>query len=99
MSSFGNRIVKAKWNKKDPILFLAGIQFTGIDKIGFIYQLTDVISNKYALKIRSFNLTSSNEVTEGKIMLYVHDAKNLNDLIGEIKKIKEIKKISRMNPV
>lgn len=99
MSSFGNRIVKAKWNKKDPILFLAGIQFTGIDKIGFIYQLTDVISNKYALKIRSFNLTSSNEVTEGKIMLYVHDAKNLNELIGEIKKIKEIKKISRMNPV
>ncbi|MFP4469779.1 MAG: RelA/SpoT family protein, partial [Bacteroidales bacterium] len=99
MSSFGNRIVKAKWNKKDPILFLAGLQFTGIDKVGFIYQLTDIISNKYALKIRSFNLTSSNEVTEGRIMLYVHDTKNLNDLIGEIKKIKEIKKISRMNPV
>lgn len=98
MSSFGNRIVKAKWNKKDPVLFLAGLKFTGIDKIGLIFQLTDIISNKYNLKIRSFNLTSSNEVSEGKIMLYVHDTKNLNDLINEIKTIKEIKKISRMNP-
>ncbi|MBE0640056.1 MAG: bifunctional (p)ppGpp synthetase/guanosine-3',5'-bis(diphosphate) 3'-pyrophosphohydrolase [Bacteroidales bacterium] len=98
MSSFGNRIVKAKWNKKDPVLFLAGIKFTGIDKIGLIFQLTEIISNKYKLKIRSFNLTSSNEVSEGKIMLYVRDTQNLNDLINEIKTIKEIKKISRMNP-
>ncbi len=99
MSSFGNRIVKAKWNKKDPLLFLAGIQFTGIDKIGLIYQLTDIISNKYKLRIRSFNLTNSSEVAEGKIMLYVHDTQNLNSLINEMKTIKEIKKISRMNPV
>lgn len=99
MSSFGNRIVKAKWNKKDPILFLAGIQFSGIDEIGFVNQLTDVISNKYNLKIRSINLTSSNEVARGEIMLYVHHTKNLNDLINEFKKIKAIKKVSRMNPV
>jgi GTP diphosphokinase / guanosine-3',5'-bis(diphosphate) 3'-diphosphatase len=99
MSSFGNRIVKAKWNKKDPLLFLAGIKFTGIDKIGLIYQLTDIISNKYKLRIRSFNLINSSEVAEGKIMLYVHDTQNLNSLINEIKSIKEIKKISRMNPV
>jgi len=99
MSSFGNRIVKAKWNKKDTVLFLAGLQFTSIDKIGLIYQLTDIISNKFKLKIRSFNLISSNEVSEGKIMLYVRDTENLNELINEIKTIREIKKISRMNPV
>lgn len=98
MSSFGNRIVKAKWTKQDTVLFLAGIKFTSIDKIGLIFQLADIISNKYNLKIRSFNLTSSNEVSEGKIMLYVRDTQNLNDLINEIKTIKEIKKISRMNP-
>lgn len=98
MSSFGNRIVKTKWNKKDPLLFLAGIKFTGIDKIGLIYQLTNIISNKYKLKIRSFNLTNSSEVARGEIMLYVQDTRNLNELINEIKTIKEVKKISRMNP-
>lgn len=99
MSSFGNRIVKVKWNKKDPIVFLAGIEFTGIDKVGFIFQMTDIISNKYKIRIRSFHLDSSNEVTSGKIMLYVHDTKNLNNLISDLKKIKEAKKITRLNPV
>jgi GTP diphosphokinase / guanosine-3',5'-bis(diphosphate) 3'-diphosphatase len=98
MSSFGNRIVKAKWNKKAPILFLAGLEFRAIDDIGFVYRISDIISNRHKLKIRSFNLHSSNEITEGNIMLYVHDTKNLNNLINDLKKIKEIKKISRMNP-
>ncbi|HPA12441.1 MAG TPA: RelA/SpoT family protein [Bacteroidales bacterium] len=98
MSRFGNRIVKAKWKQHDPLLFLAGIKFTSIDKTGLIYQLADIISNKYNLKIRSFNLTSSNEVSEGKIMLYVKDIANLNELISEIRTIKEIEKVSRMNP-
>ncbi len=98
MSSFGNRIVKAKWNKKDKIRFLAGLEFKSIDKQGIIYRIADIISNKYKLKIRSFNLQSSNEVSEGTIMLYVQNTKNLNDLISDIKKIKEIKRISRLNP-
>jgi len=98
MSTFGNRIVKAKWMKQSPILFLAGIQFTSIDKIGFIHEITNIISNLYKLKIRSFHLTSSNEVSQGNIMLYVQDVKNLNDLIADLKKIKGIQKISRMNP-
>lgn len=97
MSSFGNRIVKAKWNKKDPILFLAGLEFRAIDDMGFIYRISDIISNQYKLNIRTFNLHSSNDIVEGTIMLYVHDTKNLNNLISDLKKIKEIKKISRMN--
>ncbi len=98
MSSFGNRIVKAKWNEKDPILFLAGIEFSGIDKIGFIFQLTKVISKAHNIKIRTFHLDSSNEISQGKIMLYIHDTEKLNNLLSDLKKIKEIKNISRMNP-
>jgi GTP pyrophosphokinase len=98
MSSFGNRIVKAKWNEKDPVSFLAGIEFSGIDKIGLIYQLTKVISQVHNIKIRSFQLDSSNEISRGKIMLYVQDTQKLNNLLVDLKKIKEIKKISRMNP-
>jgi GTP pyrophosphokinase len=98
MSSFGNRIVKAKWNKKDPVLFLAGIEFRSIDKVGLIHNFTEIISKKHHLKIRSFHLDSSNEVSEGTIMLYVRDTQQLNDLIADMRKIKEIKKISRLNP-
>lgn len=99
MSSFGNRIVKAKWDKKDSIQFLTGLEFKSIDTTGFIYRIADIISNKHNLKIRSFNINSSNEVSEGRIMLYVQNTHTLNDLIADLKKVKEIKKISRMNPV
>ena len=98
MSSFGNRIVKAKWNEKDTVKFLAGVEFNGIDKIGIIYQITNIISQKHQLKIRSFHLDSSNEISQGKIMLYVQSTQKLNNLITDLKKIKEIKKVSRMNP-
>jgi len=98
MSSFGNRIIKAKWKGEDSVFFLAGLEFTGIDKVGFIYQITDIISNKHKIKIRSFQLDSSNEVSTGKILVYVNDTKKLNNLISDLKKIKAIKKISRMNP-
>lgn len=97
MSNFGNRIVKAKWNEQDTVLFLAGLEFKSIDTLGFIYRIADIISNKHKLKIRSFNLNSSNEVSDGKIMLYVPDTKKLNDLISDLKKVKAIKKIYRMN--
>lgn len=98
MARFGNRIVKAKWNDQETILFLAGIEFKSIDKMGFIFQISDIISNRHKIKIRSFNLQSSNEVSEGVIMLYVNDTRQLNDLIADLKKIKAIKKISRLNP-
>jgi len=97
MSKYGNRIVKAKWNKKESISFLAGIKIRSIDSIGLINHITSVISNVYKLNIRSFSLETSEGITDALITLYVNDLQNLYDLIDELKKIKEIKKISRVN--
>ena len=97
MSKFGNRIVKAKWNEKEAISFLAGIKIKSIDSIGLINHITGIISNEYKLNIRSFTLETSEGITDAIITLYVHDLKNLQNLIDELKKIKEIKMISRIN--
>lgn len=97
MSKFGNRIVKAKWNKKESISFLAGIKIRSIDSIGLINHITGIISNEYKLNIRSFSLETSEGITEALITIYVNDLQNLHDLIDELKKIKDIKTISRVN--
>lgn len=97
MSKFGNRIVKAKWNKKESIAFLAGLKIRSIDSIGLINHITGIISNEYKLNIRSFSLETSEGITDAFITIYVHDLQNLHDLIDELKKIKEIKMISRVN--
>lgn len=97
MSKYGNRIVKAKWDKRESISFLAGLKITSIDSIGLINHITSVISNDYSLNIRSFQLETSEGITNAMITVYVNDLQNLNDLIVELKKIKQIKKISRVD--
>ena len=97
MSKFGNRIVKAKWRKKESVSFLAGLKITSLDNVGFINHITSIISNELLINIRSFHLETSEGVTITTIMLYVNDLKSLNDLIVTLKKIKQIKKISRID--
>lgn len=97
MSQFGNNIVKAKWRQKEGIAFLAGLKITGIDSIGFIHRFTDIISNQLKLNIRNIQLESSGGIVEATLTVYVHNAQNLKDLIGELKKLKDIKKVTRLS--
>ena len=45
MSNYAYRIVKAKWTSQKLISFLAGIKVIGIDKIGLVNGITQIISN------------------------------------------------------
>ncbi len=97
MSKFGKRIVKAKWKTKESIGFLTGIKIQGEDKKGFIRKVTEVITEKHNINIRSFHLDTSEGMTEGIIMLYLHDTQTLHKLLENLMKIKEIIKVSRID--
>lgn len=99
MSRYGANIIKAKWNPKSDITFLAGLKITGIDSNGFANHVTDLISNKLKLNIRSIQLESSKGKVEATITIYVSNEKSLKDLVSELKKVKEIKKISRLEHI
>lgn len=96
MSKHAKDMVKAKWLKKESISFLAGLRVIGIDQLGLINQLTEVISKQYNLNIRSFHIESSDGVTQGDILIYVPNSQVLNTVINKLKKIKEIKKVTRL---
>jgi GTP diphosphokinase / guanosine-3',5'-bis(diphosphate) 3'-diphosphatase len=97
MSKYGKRIVKAKWKNKESIGFLTGIKIQGVDKKGFIRKVTEVITEKHNINIRSFYLDTSEGMTEGTIMLYLHDTQTLHKLTENLMKIKEIIKVSRID--
>jgi len=97
MARYGNRIVKAKWTQQQSISFLTGIKITGIDKLGFINDITKVITENLKLNMRSIHFDSHDGVTEGVVMLYVNNTKELNDVILSIKKINGISKVVRVN--
>ncbi len=97
MSSYGNRIIKAKWKTNESIGFLTGIKLKGVDKKGLVKQISEVIYDKHDLGIRSFNLNTHDGLTDAVIMLYIKNTETLNQLIDNLKKIPEIQKISRID--
>lgn len=96
MSQYGNNIVKAKWRQKEDITFLAGLKISGIDSVGFIHRLTSIISIDLNLNIRNLQMESSNGVVDIVVTVYVQNAQKLKDLITALRKVKEIRKLARI---
>lgn len=99
MSKYGNRIVKTKWKLKEAVGFLTGIYIKGIDKKGLVKKISEIISDKHNISIRSFHMDTSEGTTEGTIMLYVQDTTSLKKLIESLRKVKEILSVKRLDRI
>jgi len=96
-SKYAYRIIKAKWTDKESIAFLAGIQIKGIDELGIINNITRLISDELNLNIRSIKVETNDGTFEGDLKIYIKDTNRLNQLINNIKKIKGVEKVQRIN--
>ncbi len=97
MSNHAYRIVKAKWTSQKLISFLAGIKITGIDKIGLVNKLTQIISKELNVNMRSISFDTNDGTFEGTIMVFVHDTAHLTDLIKKIQKVDGVVKVTRID--
>ncbi|NTW33105.1 MAG: bifunctional (p)ppGpp synthetase/guanosine-3',5'-bis(diphosphate) 3'-pyrophosphohydrolase [Bacteroidetes bacterium] len=97
LSKYAYRTVKAKWTYNETIAFLAGVKIIGIDKMGILNNITKVISNDHSLNIRSIAVDSDAGTFDGTIMLYVHDTKNLQILIQNLKKVDGVRQVYRID--
>ncbi len=96
MSSHGNLIVSARWTSHKILSFLACIKIQGIDKIGIVNSITNVISHDLNANIRKINVETHDGIFEGTIELYVHDTKHLNNLIMNLFKINGVISVNRI---
>jgi len=95
-SNEGNRIIAVKWAIHKLISFIARISITGIDRIGLVNEITNIISYELKVNMTSININVSNGIFEGTIDLFVHHTKDLNNLILKISNIKGIENIKRV---
>ncbi len=96
MSKYAYRVVKAKWITKKTIAFLSGIKVRGIDDVGMVNKLTNIISEEHNLNIRSINIESSAGKFEGNVMLYIKDTKHLQSLIRKLRKVEGVRSVTRI---
>jgi GTP pyrophosphokinase len=97
LSNFAYRVVKAKWTSDHLISFLAGIRLKGTDQLGLVNNITKVISNENKVNMRSINFDTEDGIFTGTIMVYVHDTKHLNHLIKNLKKVKGVTHVERID--
>ena len=96
-SRFGNNIVKAKWQPKSEIAFLAELKITALDTKGLLNRMTNLLSNEMQLNLHSLHMEAKQDVVEAAISIYVHNTKELDDLIAKLGQLKEIQKVVRKN--
>lgn len=97
MAKYSYRIIKTKWTKQHNIAFLTGIKINGIDDVGLVNKITNIITGKMNLNMRSISFDSEDGVFEGKIMIYVHDTDELNELSEKLQELDGILSVERFD--
>lgn len=86
-SGYGNRILDAKWDMHKKLFFDATIQIRGIDRIGLLNEVTQVISRQLNVNIHKVNIVCDNEIFTGVVDLRVHDREDMKKIINNLKKV------------
>jgi GTP pyrophosphokinase len=96
MSNEGNRIIAVKWTIHKLVSFIARISMSGIDRIGLVNDITNIISSELNVNMTNINISVHNGIFQGTIDLYIHHTKDLNNLIMKISSIKGIESVRRV---
>ena len=95
-SSYGNRILATEWDTHKELSFLVYIYIKGIDAMGLLNEVTQVISRQLNVNIRKLTIETTDGIFEGKIQLYVHDVDDVRSICDNLKQIQNIKQVTRI---
>lgn len=95
-SSYGNRIIATEWDTHKELSFVVTIYLKGIDGIGLLNEVTQVISRQLNVNIRNLNIETNDGIFEGRIQLYVHDVDDVRTICNNLKLIQNIKQVTRI---
>ena len=95
-TSFGNKILDIKWDMHKILFFEATIRISGIDRVGMLNEITQVISSQMSVNIHKITITCEDGIFDGSIELKVHDREDVKKIINNLKHIADLKEISEI---
>ena len=92
---YAHRILPARWIDSSLIEHKVSLKITGIDDMGLVNQITQVIT---AMKVnmKGLSFDTNPGVFTGNIDIVVLNLKRVNEIIKKLKSIKGIDKVSRV---
>jgi GTP pyrophosphokinase len=95
-ASFGNRILDAKWDMHKKLFFDATIRIQGIDRVGMLLDISQIISNQMNVNIHRLTITSEDGMFDGSIELRVHDRDDVKEIMNNLRKIEDLKDVTQI---
>jgi len=97
LSKYAYRMMKARWTSKAQTQFQVKLEFTGIDDVGLVNQLTQVISEDMQVNMLAISMESKDGIFEGNITALVMNTTHLKDLIGKLKNVNGVHTVERVD--
>lgn len=95
-SNYAYRIIASNWIDSSQEEFVAEIALNGLDNLGLVSNITKVISNQMNVNMRAINFNTDGGTFSGKIKVVVKNNDTLKKLVGNLKHINGIEKVSRL---
>jgi len=95
LANYGHRVVKTKWAKNKEISFLTGLKIVGLDDVGVIHKITNLISGEMKINISALTVEANEGIFHGNIKVFVHDKEELEDLVERLLKLSGIQSVDR----
>ncbi len=96
-TSFSYRILNCKWKSANNIEFDALIEIQGIDSVGLVNKITNIISSHMNVNMKLLNFNTNDGLFYGKITLLVKNNKHLEKVTKQIQKIEGVEQVNRIN--
>ena len=95
LANYGHRVVKTKWAKNKEISFLTGLKIIGLDDVGVIHKITNLISGELKFNISAMTIEAKEGIFEGNVKIFVHDREELDELVERLIALPGIERVDR----
>ncbi|MCF8295265.1 MAG: RelA/SpoT family protein [Bacteroidales bacterium] len=97
LSHQGDKVIAVQWKSMRMMSYLATIKLAGIDNLGLVGNITQVISFESKVNMRAIRFETNQGVFGGEIELYIYNSDDLANLISKLQKIKGVESIVRIS--
>lgn len=78
------------------LFFDAVIEIRGIDRKGLLRDVANVVSDQLGVNIHKLTIGSDNGIFDGSIELRVHDRDEVQVIMDNLKKVKDLQEVQQI---
>lgn len=97
LSKYGYRVMRADWSVSYNTSFVADLVINGVDDIGVVQRITNILTNRLRVNMRSISMDGNDGYYEGKISVVVNNTDQLNFIIKTLMEDDSVSSVTRVD--